>query len=103
MVFATAPPQPASKDFASTRAFVPGGPEPSRKGLGNLIPLTVIERSIKTPQASNCGLLKFGNWSVWIEILIDDFIRHERFIKDGDYVRKVKVNGDPFWSQAPAG
>src|SRR5882724_10813184 len=45
-VLATAPPQPASYDLAITRAFVPGGPEPNKKGLGNLIPLTVIERSI---------------------------------------------------------
>src|ERR1043165_2991103 len=48
-VLATAPPQPASNDFASTRAFVPGGPEPSRNGLGNLMPLTVIERSMLSP------------------------------------------------------
>src|SRR5438105_2002701 len=34
-----------------TRAFVPGGPDPRRNGLGKLIPLTVIERSM--------GLLHF--------------------------------------------
>src|SRR6185369_5893091 len=45
-VFATAPPQPASNDFASTRAFVPGGPEPRTNGLGNFMPLTVIDKSI---------------------------------------------------------
>jgi len=45
MVLATAPPQPASYDFAITRALVPGGPEPSRKGLGNFIPFTVIDKS----------------------------------------------------------
>src|SRR5690349_4216939 len=47
-VFATAPPQPASNDFASTRAFVPGGPEPSTNGLGNFMPLTVMDRSINS-------------------------------------------------------
>src|SRR2546421_2093738 len=45
-VFATAPPQPASNDLAITRAFVPGGPEPSRNGLGKVIPFTTIDRSI---------------------------------------------------------
>src|ERR1044072_2922996 len=45
-VFATAPPQPASNDFASTRAFVPGGPEPRTNGLGNFMPLTVMDRSM---------------------------------------------------------
>src|SRR6185436_17862310 len=45
-VFATAPPQPASYDFASTRAFVPGGPEPRTNGFGNFMPLTVIDKSI---------------------------------------------------------
>src|SRR5215813_8455174 len=45
-VLATAPPQPASYDLVITRAFVPGGPEPRTNGLGNLMPLTVIERSI---------------------------------------------------------
>src|SRR4029453_4109005 len=50
-VLATAPPQPASNDFASTRAFVPGGPEPRTNGLGNLMPLTVMDRSMnRNPQ-----------------------------------------------------
>src|SRR5436190_11114400 len=52
-VFATAPPQPASKALASTRALVPGGPEPNKKGLGNLMPLTVIERSIDLLQVDD--------------------------------------------------
>src|SRR5436305_14720659 len=56
-VFATAPPHPASNDFAMTRAFVPGGPEPSRKGFGNLMPLTVIESSISFNLRSGCGLV----------------------------------------------
>src|SRR5207237_7843545 len=57
-VFATAPPQPASYDFASTRALVPGGPEPNRNGLGNLMPLTVIERSIiDSSEAFRVGLM----------------------------------------------
>src|ERR1044071_10181285 len=55
-VFATTPPQPASKDLAMTRAFVPGGPEPSRKGLGNLMPLTVIERFITHLSIADFGL-----------------------------------------------
>src|SRR5437867_11407364 len=55
-VFATAPPQPASNDLASTRAFVPGGPEPSKNGFGNLIPLTVMDRSIWFAPIADCQL-----------------------------------------------
>jgi hypothetical protein len=38
-----------------TRAFVPGGPEPNKNGLGNLTPLTVIERSM-IDSISDCRL-----------------------------------------------
>src|SRR5437660_2535775 len=80
-----------------TRAFVPGGPEPSRNGLGKLIPLTVIERSMgllhfQLPIAncqlrpsivalfstSNCLCLRrqmtIGNWQSEIE---NDLVRHQ--------------------------
>src|SRR2546425_3228943 len=56
-VLATAPPHPASYDFAITRALVPGGPEPNKKGLGNFIPFTVIDKSIAlTPEFNSCAL-----------------------------------------------
>ena len=56
IVFATAPPQPAFYDLAITLAFVPGGPEPSRKGLGKVIPFTTIDKSIFSLRCSaNCS------------------------------------------------
>src|SRR5690242_21133633 len=42
IVLATTPPHPSSKALPMTLAFVPGGPEPMTKGLGNLMPLTVV-------------------------------------------------------------
>src|SRR5688572_6258432 len=44
-VLATAPPQPASKALAMTRALVLGGPLPMTYGLAKRMPLTVIPRS----------------------------------------------------------
>src|SRR5436190_23768340 len=44
MVLAMTAPQPSSKALPMTLALVPGGPEPMTKGLGNLIPLTVVAR-----------------------------------------------------------
>src|SRR6478672_8486137 len=37
-------PQPSSKALPQTLALVPGGPEPMTKGLGSLMPLTVVAR-----------------------------------------------------------
>src|SRR5690349_13008596 len=45
IVLITQPPQPSSKLLPITRAFVPGGPEPSTNGFSNFIPLTTIDRS----------------------------------------------------------
>src|SRR6218665_143807 len=42
IVLQTTPPHPRSNERAITRALVPGGPEPSKKGLSNSIPLTVV-------------------------------------------------------------
>src|SRR5882672_5001904 len=52
MVLQTTPPQPRSNDLAITLALVPGGPEPSRNGLSNSIPVTVVFREGMKPPAS---------------------------------------------------
>src|SRR3954468_25008728 len=56
MVLQTLPPQPRSNDFAITFALVPGGPDPSRNGFSNSIPLTVTfsAGAMETPQELRC-------------------------------------------------
>src|ERR1043165_5969317 len=55
MVLHTIPPQPRSNDRAITRALVPGGPEASRKGLSNWIPVTVVFRDGAIGVLSSAG------------------------------------------------
>src|SRR5262252_9925552 len=52
-VLATMPPQPRSYDRAITLPLVPGGPDPSRNGLSNFMPLTVMLRSVTSPPSGN--------------------------------------------------
>src|SRR4051794_21743877 len=44
LVLAVTPPQASSNALPMTLALVPRGPEPMMKGLGNLIPFTVVAR-----------------------------------------------------------
>src|SRR6266446_8285378 len=108
-VFATAPPQPASNDFASTRALVPGGPEPSRNGLGNLIPLTVIERSIDLllvrRELSSILILRFGDScgrTIRLQVFADDTVGDQRSIKGSDRMGKIEIDHQSFGGKPPA-
>src|SRR5689334_16792069 len=56
-VLQTIPPQPRSYDRAITLPLVPGGPDPSRNGLSNFMPFTVIDRSVTAPPR---GFAKVG-------------------------------------------
>ena len=44
IVLMITPPHPSSNALPTTFAFVPGGPEPMRKGFGSLMPSTVVSR-----------------------------------------------------------